>query len=61
MTLVRRWRFRRWSGRVTEVLAERVEFPPGGGLVFWTADQLILAVRDGDWNDLTESQGGEQG
>lgn len=55
----RRWVFRRWSGRRTEILAERVEFTPGGGLAFWTGDQLVLAVQRGDWNDLTEARGGE--
>ena len=48
--------FTRWSGRVQRVEAERVEFAQGGSLVFWDNDVLVLAVKQGDWNDVCQVQ-----
>ena len=53
--MVTYYAFRRWSGRVTEVTADRVEFTEGGGIAFYdTEGKLILAVAAKDWNDLQE-------
>ena len=47
--------FTRWSGRTTQVIADRVEFTVGGGIAFYTSEEkLLLAVQKGDWNNLTE-------
>ena len=51
----RTFTFTRWSARTTEVTADRVEFAPGGAIVFWSGDTLTLAVPSGDWSNLKES------
>lgn len=51
---MKRYEFTRWSGATDHVDAERVEFTPGAGLAFWTGDRLVLAVKPGNWDRLTE-------
>lgn len=50
----RTWEFTRWSSHTERVTACRVEFAPGGALVFEAEDHIVLAVKPGDWNNLRE-------
>lgn len=50
------FRFTRWSSEREEITADDVEFATSGALVFRDGqDRIVLAVKPGDWNNLTEA------